>query len=81
MLSYVFATVEALSTLLRAHWRDDHFKLRMAPAEADGGDGAVEPVEWVSAGAARVHRSEPYVPWLARLRLGLMSMFVPEDWL
>lgn len=83
-LALVIDSVELatdMSALLHAHWRDDHFRLRVAPTEAGGGDGAVEPIEWVSPDAARVHRSEPHVPWLARLRLGLVSMFVPEDWL
>jgi hypothetical protein len=40
-------------------------------------------IEWVSAsaGSPSVHRSEPGVGAFARLRLGLLSMIVPEDWL
>lgn len=70
-----------LATQLQTHWRDDHFRLRMSTARADVADDADERIEWVDTRTTQVHRSEPHVNWLARVRLGLTSMFVPEEWL
>jgi cardiolipin synthase C len=78
-----------MSELLHAHWRDDHYRLRRVQtsarrsAQPAGAVGAPRQTEWVRAGTGTplIHRNEPGVNWLARLRLSLMSMFVPEEWL
>jgi cardiolipin synthase C len=69
--------VSEMTEQLQAHWRDDHYRLRRAESSQPW------QVEWVREGteSSLVHRSEPEVTWLARTRLGLMSMFVPEEWL
>ena len=63
---------EALS-LMQLHWSDSHYRLRMADI-----DGQVEWIEPDGDGAV-VHRSEPHVGWLSRLRLNVLSMFVAEE--
>jgi cardiolipin synthase C len=52
-------------------WVADAYRLRL-----DEGELAEE---WVGAASGERHRSEPHVGWLMRLRLGLVSLFVPED--
>ncbi len=76
-----------LAALLQHREGDDHYRLRLTtdrtPASADADDApAAQPrVEWVSAPGRplRVHRSEPHVGWLSRMRLGFVSLFVPEE--
>jgi cardiolipin synthase C len=61
-------------TLVREHWSNNNYRLRLA----DAGDG----VEWVESDDAAgpvVHRAEPSVGWLQRMRLGVLSMFVSEE--
>lgn len=79
-----------VSALLHRHWQDDHYQLRRAPAGVwlgvaapPAADTTPWQVEWVSAGAdvPRVHAGEPGVTLFARMWFGLMSLFVPEDWL
>jgi putative cardiolipin synthase len=70
-----------MSAQLQSHWRDDHFRLRRSPAHAADAEAADGRIEWVNARTTQVYRSEPHVNWLARMRLGLTSMFVPEEWL
>jgi len=57
--------------LMQQHWSHSHYRLRLA------GGG----VEWLAADGddTVVHRAEPYVGWLKRLRLGVTSLFVSED--
>ncbi len=76
-----------LAALLHDREGDDHYRLRLASdnaaaiADADEAAAAEPRVEWVSAAGRplRVHRSEPHVGWLSRMRLGFVSLFVPED--
>ena len=58
---------------MQQHWRDSHYELRIAPD-----DGRVE---WIEPDDEEpvVHRAEPHVNWLSRLRLSVLSMFVAED--
>jgi putative cardiolipin synthase len=66
---------EEAMTLMNEHWSNSHYRLRLA-----GHDGRVEWVATDGDGSA-VHRAEPYVSWLKRLRLGVMSMFISEEML
>ena len=76
-----------LAALLHDREGDDHYRLRLSTdraasiADADDTSAAEPRVEWVSAPGRplRVHRSEPHVGWLSRVRLGFVSLFVPED--
>jgi putative cardiolipin synthase len=64
----------ASMALMRQHWFNGHYRLRLA----DAGDG----IEWIDADADNavvVHKAEPHVSWLERLRLGVMSLFVDEE--
>ena len=58
---------------MQQHWSDSHYRLRIAAA---GGR-----VEWVEPDEDEpvVHRAEPHVNWLSRLRLSVLSMFVAEE--
>jgi putative cardiolipin synthase len=64
---------EEAMALMNEHWLNNHYRLRLA----QGGDG----IEWVAPDGERaaVHRSEPDVSWLKRMRLGVVSMFVAEE--
>ena len=59
--------------LMQQHWSDSHYRLRIAAAD--------ERVEWIEPDDHEpvVHRSEPHVNWLSRLRLNVLSMFVAEE--
>ena len=79
-----------VSALLQRHWQDEHYRLRRVPAGVwlgvsppPAADTVPWQVEWVSAGAdaPRVHAGEPGVNAFARMWFGLVSLFVPEDWL
>jgi len=67
----------ALSTaalaLMQQRWSDSHYRLRIREDNSR--------VEWIEPDedAPVVHRAEPHVGWLSRLRLNLLSMFVAED--
>ena len=63
----------AALALMHQRWSDSHYRLRIA-----GADG---PVEWIEPDddGPVVHRAEPHVNWLSRLRLSVLSMFVAED--
>jgi putative cardiolipin synthase len=68
------ALADEAITLVQRHWSNNHYRLRLA----DAGDG----VEWVEGDAATtpvVHRAEPFVGWLERMRLGVLSIFVSEE--
>jgi putative cardiolipin synthase len=63
---------EAL-VLMTEYWSNSHYRLRLAESD--------QRVEWVAPGgdASAVHRSEPHVSWIKRLRLGMMSMLIDEE--
>jgi putative cardiolipin synthase len=78
------------STLLHTHWRDDHVRLRrvpsgvapgVAPQPADA--SAPWPLQGVGGDtdAPPLHSAESELNALARIWLGLLWLFVPEDWL
>ena len=60
-------------TLMNEHWANSHYRLRLSQA----GDG----VEWLApdGDGPALHRSEPAVGWLKRMRLGMVSMFIAEE--
>jgi cardiolipin synthase C len=62
---------EEAMALMSEYWSNSHYRLRLA------GGG----VEWVAPDSDRpaVHRSEPDVSWLKRMRLGMVSMFIAEE--
>jgi putative cardiolipin synthase len=63
---------EEAMVLMQEHWSNSHYRLRLAKDNR---------VEWVApdGDGTAVHRSEPHVSWLKRLRLGVVSMFIAED--
>jgi len=67
------ALASAALALMQQRWSDSHYRLRIAAAD--------DRVEWIEPDddGPVVHRAEPHVSWLSRLRLGVLSMFVSEE--
>ncbi|HEU5294680.1 MAG TPA: phospholipase D family protein [Burkholderiaceae bacterium] len=67
------ALATAALVLMQQRWSDSHYRLRMGQHD--------NRVEWIEPDevAPVVHRAEPHVSWLSRLRLSVLSMFVAED--
>ena len=72
VIDHIDLATEALQ-LMQQHWANSHYRLRIEPTRAG--------IEWVEPDDDElvVHRSEPQVSWLTRLRLGVLSMFVAEE--
>jgi putative cardiolipin synthase len=66
------ALAREASELVRDHWHDGNYRLRLRAHDLR--------IEWVSDEPDRVvvYNSEPDADWLQRLRLDLMSAFVSE---
>jgi putative cardiolipin synthase len=64
---------EEAMALMNEHWSVSHYRLRLAERD--------QAVEWLAPGgdSTAVHRAEPNVSWLKRLRLGFMSMLIDEE--
>jgi len=59
--------------MMQQHWSDSHYRLRIRAQD--------DRVEWIEPDDDEpvVHRAEPHVNWLSRLRLSVLSMFVAEE--
>ena len=70
------ALASATLALMQQRWSDSHYRLRITAAD----DG----IEWIEPDdddGPVVHRTEPHIGWLSRLRLNVLSMFVAEEFL
>jgi putative cardiolipin synthase len=67
------ALATAALALMQQRWSDSHYRLRIGAHD--------DRIEWIEPDETEpvVHRADPHVSWLSRLRLGVLSMFVAED--